>query len=208
MTVRRTFWGVLVVIAVAGVAGYSLPFKVFIPSKPEYSIEIFTRLIIFLVGLMVVGYAWARFSLSRIEPHREARIQRQQVGQIFEERYRIYNNSSLPRLWLEIRDQSSLPGNFGSRVISMIGPRHQRTYVAYTMLFRRGAFHLGPTALVSGDPFGLFQMSRVLPNDQELLVLPYVVELSIFSRAGWAVPGRKGNFTQSHRGDSPGRWRA
>lgn len=190
MTIRRTFWGLLVLLAVAGVAGYIIP-RIFTPPNPENTIRIFTRLIVFCVALVIISWIWARFSLSGLVLIREARIQRHQVGQIFEERYRIVNKYPMTRLWLEIRDQSSLPGNFGSRVLSVIGARQQRSYSAYTRLLRRGAFVLGPTLLVSGDPFGLFQKSRLVLTDQELLVLPYVVDLDVFPAPTGQFPGGK-----------------
>jgi uncharacterized protein (DUF58 family) len=190
MTIRRTFWGLMVLLAVAGLLGYILP-RVFTPPNPDNTIRIFTRLIVFFAGMVVFAWLWARFSLSGVVLTRDARVQRQQVGQIFEERYRIFNNSPLTRLWLEIRDQSSLPGNFGSRVLSVIGAHQQRSHAAYTLLMRRGVFTLGPTMLVSGDPFGLFQKSRIVPTDQELLVLPYIVELSVFPAPTGQFPGGK-----------------
>jgi uncharacterized protein (DUF58 family) len=190
MTIRRTFWGLLVLLAVAGLLGYLLP-RVFTPPNPDNTIRIFTRLIFFFAGMVIFAWIWARFSLTGVTLNREARVQRQQVGQIFEERYRVINNSPLTRLWLEIRDQSSLPGNFGSRVLSVIGAHQQRSHAAYTLLMRRGVFILGPTMLVSGDPFGLFQKSRIVPSDQELLVLPYIVELSAFPAPIGQFPGGK-----------------
>ncbi len=190
MTIRRTFWGLLALLLLAAIVGYVLP-QFFPPPNPDNTIQIFTRLLVFSGGLVVISWIWARFSLTQVVLRRDARVLRHQVGQIFEERFRIINNFPFTRLWVEIRDQSTLPGNFGSRVLSMIGPRQQRTYAAYTMLLRRGAFQLGPTALVSGDPFGLFHHTQVISNDQELLVLPYVVELRQFPSPTGQFPGGK-----------------
>ena len=54
------------------------------------------------------------------------------------------------RLWVEIRDDSQLPGNDRIAGAFLIGPRQQRSYIAYTLLNRRGSFHLGPTLLGLG----------------------------------------------------------
>lgn len=190
MTIRRTFWGLVILLGVALLTGFVIP-RVFVPPNPDFTIRIFTRIIVLCVGLVAIAWIWARFSLIEVVLYRDARVQRQQVGQIFEERYRITNNFPITRLWLEVRDQSRLPGNFGSRVLAVIGPRHHRTYAAYTMLMRRGAFQLGPTQISSGDPFGLFRMTRQIETNQDLLVLPYVVDLDTFPAPTGQFPGGK-----------------
>jgi uncharacterized protein (DUF58 family) len=194
MTVRRTFWALLVLLAVASLAGYYVPSVLFPIPEPLVGrtyIRIFTRIIAITAGLIAVGWVWAYFSLTAFSLRREARVLRQQVGQIFEERFRVNNRLFLARLWLEIRDESSLPGNFGSRVLSLIGPNQQRSYVSYTLLNRRGVFKLGPTVISSGDPFGLFRKNRTIDSDQVLIVLPYVVNLNYFPSPVGQFPGGK-----------------
>ena len=180
----------LILIAVCVVVGYIIP-RVFTPPNPDNSIRIFTRLIVLFLGLLAFAWVWARFSLAGVQLRREARVQRHQVGQIFEERFRINNTSPFTRLWLEVRDRSTLPGNFGSRVLSIIGAHQQRSYAAYTMLVRRGAYKLGPTMIQSGDPFGMFLISKVINTDQELLVLPHVVNLREYPSPRGQFPGGK-----------------
>jgi hypothetical protein len=139
MAVRRTFWALLALLAVACLAGYYVPSALFpipAPLVGRTYIRIFTRLIAIAAGLIAVGWIWAYFSLAAFSMRREARVLRQQVGQIFEERFRIIN-WLFRRVYIEIRDESSLPGNFGSRVLS-IGPNQQRSYVSYTLLNKRG----------------------------------------------------------------------
>jgi len=58
-------------------------------------------------------------------------------------------------------------------------------------LNQRGVFRLGPTIVSSGDPFGLFKKSRVISGDQELLVLPYIVDLDRFPSPVGQFPGGK-----------------
>jgi uncharacterized protein (DUF58 family) len=194
MTVRRTFWVFLTLLILTGVAGYFFPVYIFpVPIQliGKTYIRVFTRIVTICLGLICVAWVWAYFSLAGYRIRRDARILRQQVGDIFEERFRVNNRLPLARLWLEVKDNSSLPGNFGSRVLSIIGPRQQRSYVSYTLLNRRGVFRLGPTVISSGDPFGLFRKSRTIPTDQELLVLPYVVRLKQFPSPMGQFPGGK-----------------
>jgi uncharacterized protein (DUF58 family) len=121
---------------------------------------------------------------------RVARSLRSQVGQIFEERFEIYNSGRLPRLWVEVRDDSDLPGQRGSQVISMLKGGESRTYLVRTRLSGRGVFSLGPTELASGDPFGLFPVKRVLPAEDNLLVYPMMVDLPVFPNPpGWLSGG-------------------
>ncbi len=196
MTIRRTFWGVLIVMLLAAAAAWFIPRTIFAPTlNPSTGnlneIEILTRVVILIAALIVVAWAWTALSLVGFTMIRDARVSRQQVGQIFEERYRVLNMLPLARLWVEVRDESELPGRFGSRVLSLIGPKQQRGYAAYTMLNRRGRFQLGPTTILSGDPFGLFLRSKRIAGRQELLVLPYVVDLDTFPSPRGQFPGGK-----------------
>ncbi len=194
MSPRRTFWAFLALLAVSVLLGYFLQRAIFPipePLRDKTDIRIFTRLIAVSLGLLLISWIWAYSSLASLFVRREARVLRQQVGQIFEERFRINNRLPIARLWLEIRDESGLPGNSGSRVLSLIGGNQQRSYVAYTLLNQRGVFRLGPTVVSSGDPFGLFRKSRIVSGDHELLVLPYIVNLERFPSPAGQFPGGK-----------------
>ncbi len=194
MTVRRTFWAFLAILAIAVLLGTYLQIAIFPipePLRDKTDIRIFTRIIAVSLGLLVVSWIWASSSLSSVFVRREARVLRQQVGQIFEERFRVNNRLPITRLWLEIRDDSGLPGNSGSRVLSLIGANQQRSYVAYTLLNQRGVFRLGPTIVSSGDPFGIFKKNRIIAGDRELLVQPYIVNLDHFPSPVGQFPGGK-----------------
>lgn len=184
MSVRHTFWAVLFLLIVAVIAAYFTPLVSGIPT-PIF----FTRLVYLTVLLIVAGAVWAYFSIRAFSLSRDARVLRQQVGQVFEERYRLVNRFPFVRLWIEVRDDSQLPGKSGSRVLSLIGPRQQRSYIAYTKLNRRGSFELGPTSLVSGDPFGLFLNQVKFSPQNSLVVLPYIVDLESFPSPSGMFPG-------------------
>jgi len=184
MSVRRSFWGILFLLVAGILAAYFTPLVAGVKT-PVF----FTRLVYLCLFLIVVSWIWASFSSRGFIFTREARVLRHQVGQVFEERFRLQNRMPFLRLWVEIRDESALPGNSGSRVLSLIGPRQQRSYIAYTMLNRRGSFVLGPTHMVSGDPFGLFRYSTVVKTSNTLLVLPYYVNLMRFPSPVGMFPG-------------------
>jgi uncharacterized protein (DUF58 family) len=139
--------------------------------------------------LLLISWVMSRLSLRGVQVRRTARTLRSQVGHIFEERYEILNTSRLPRLWIEVRDESSLPGSHGSHVLTMIGGREMRTYLARTRLTNRGVFPLGPTVLVSGDLFGLFPVERSYDNEDSLLVYPMMVDVRSFPNPPGLLPG-------------------
>lgn len=140
---------------------------------------------------LILASSWviSRFSLKNIELRRKARALRSQVGQIFEERYEIRNQGRMPQLWIEVRDESALPGSHGSHVLTMIGGRESRTYLARTRLTERGVFPLGPTVLESGDLFGLFPAERTFHADDTLMVYPMMVDVYDFPNPPGLLPG-------------------
>ena len=148
---------------------------------------------IFYVGVLLVmsSWFWAVFSTWGVVVKRSSRDLRQELGGVFEERFEIINQKAIARFWLEIEDESKLPGQGGSRVLSRIGKYESRHYSAYTLLKKRGQIVLGPTSLYSGDPFGLFVYRRVFPAKRSLLVLPYMFNLRWFPFPVGLLPGGK-----------------
>jgi uncharacterized protein (DUF58 family) len=144
----------------------------------------------YLWGLLLAGsWLMSRLSLRGLQLRRVTRSLRSQVGQIFEERYELTNTSRMPRLWVEVRDGANLPGSHGSHVLTLIGGRESRTYLARTRLVERGVFPLGPTNLVSGDIFGLFPIRRTFPSQNSLLVYPMLVDVRSFPNPPGLLPG-------------------
>lgn len=148
------------------------------------------RLSYLWILLFVGSWGMSRIALRGLQFDRTARALRSQVGQIFEERFEVFNDSRLPRLWLEVRDESSLTGSRASQVISMIGRRESRSYLVRTRLLERGVFPLGKTVIASGDLFGLFPVSCSFPAQESLLVYPMMFDVEAFpSPIGWLSGG-------------------
>jgi uncharacterized protein (DUF58 family) len=160
---------------------------------------IYYRLSYFWALLFFGAWLWSVLSLRGIEFHRSARTLRAQVGQIFEERFEIQNDSSIPRLWVEIRDESKLPGSEGSRVITMIGRRQGRSYLARTRIVKRGVFPLGPTYLNSGDVFGIFPRQKRFNSGDSLLVYPMMVDIQSFPTPPGLLPGGEALRRRTHQ---------
>jgi len=142
--------------------------------------ELYSRLL--YVGLLwvLVSWIWSLSALSRVSISRHARSLRASMGDVFEEHFEVKNESRLPKLWLEISNETSMPNAAGSRLMSMIGARQTRTYISRTWLVQRGGFSLGPTRLTSGDPFGLFRMEQIVPESDTLVVLPMIYPIEAF----------------------------
>src|SRR3990172_259306 len=139
--------------------------------------------------LLAGSWAWSHFSIRGLKIKRIARTLRAQVGQVFEERFEVQNLTRMPRLWLEIRDESGLPGSEGSRVLTLVEPNQSRSYLARTRLMERGSFMLGPTVLASGDFFGLFPVYEKTPSVDSLLVYPLMVDVQNFPSPPGLLPG-------------------
>jgi len=152
---------------------------------------LYYRLTYLWVPLILFSWIWAKFSLVRVNVERRARGLRQEVGQVFEERFKICNEIRLARLWIQIKDNGDLPESNGSRVLTFIGGRQQRNYLSHTPLKKRGLYSLGPTELISGDPFGFFVCRRIVPNRAKLLVIPYMVDINSFLTPSGLLPGGK-----------------
>jgi uncharacterized protein (DUF58 family) len=141
---------------------------------------IYTRLSYLWGLLLLVSWAWSRISVDGVRLSRDHRSRRAQMGSIFEERFEIQNTSRWPRLWLEIRDQSSLPNSMGSQVLTLVGGNQGRSYISRTRLIQRGIFPMGPTTIRSGDPFGLFPVSKTFRAAESLMVYPLMVDVRVF----------------------------
>ncbi|MGC4192333.1 MAG: DUF58 domain-containing protein [Thermomicrobiales bacterium] len=134
-------------------------------------------LIVALVALLVICWIWGRFSLVRLGLVRALSLDRVRAGETITEQITIVNRSLLPKLWVEVRDYSSLPDHHASRVVTL-GPRGEESWTITTACERRGRFQLGPVGVRSGDPLGLFRSQKFLPVRQELVVYPIPLDVS------------------------------
>jgi uncharacterized protein (DUF58 family) len=177
MQIRRTFWGVFILL-VGAIIGAVLTRS-----------GVYYRLIYFSILLIVLSWLWARLSITNVELKRVSRGLRQQLGQIFEEQFTISNHFPLSKAWIEVEDGSGLLSSGSTRVLSSIKPNVIRNYSGYTLLSKRGEYFLSPTILYSGDPFGLFVFRKTTISNERLLVLPYLYDVQKFPLSSGRLPG-------------------
>jgi uncharacterized protein (DUF58 family) len=133
-----------------------------------------------LLTLLIIGVAWAWTGVNWVRIARRTNVRVAQAGQTLEEEFRLTNLSLIPKLWVEVRDQSTLPRHFTSRVVGMIGGAQWRGWRARTRCILRGRYHLGPLEVRSGDPLGIYQMRRKIDIVNTLLVYPATYDLRSF----------------------------
>ena len=151
----------------------------------------FVRLLYLGVLLLVLAWLLTVLSLRGVTVDRRARSSRAGVGDVFEEHFEVANNSRIMKLWLEVSNETKIPNATGSRVVTLLRGGQKRSYTARTWLTSRGGFTLGPTTLTSGDPFGIFRISRKFPAVSNLIVFPMLFPVRDFLSPPGLLPGGK-----------------
>jgi uncharacterized protein (DUF58 family) len=149
--------------------------------RNEQMREIFYNLTYLLAAIIALSFLWAGVSIRWVQLSRQTRARRSQVGKPAEEKFSLYNRSWFPKLWLEVRDHSDLPNHRASQVLNAVGPGQWRDWAVRTTCRERGLFRLGPVTLSTGDPFGLFHVTRYLDQTTPIVVYPATVDLRAFS---------------------------
>lgn len=138
--------------------------------------------IAYALGAMLVGaFIWSWSSVNWVDIRRQTHSRRAQVGRTLDEGFLVRNTSFLPKLWLEIRDHSTLPNHHASHVVPTLLPRRRYQWETHTICVRRGQFTLGPMTIISGDPFGLFQFPRKIAAVSSVIVYPPTVPVHRFA---------------------------
>ena len=152
---------------------------------------VYVRLLYLSALLIAIAWLLTAFSLRGVKVDRQARSLRASMGDIFEEHFEISNTSRIPKLWLEVANETTIPNATGSRVLTFLRAKQKRIYTSRTWLTSRGGFPLGPTRITSGDPFGIFRVSRSYPATASLIVLPMLFPVSEFLSPPGLLPGGK-----------------
>lgn len=127
-------------------------------------------------GLWLLSWLWAKSLARGLQIRRMVRFGWAQVGDQLEEKFELVNNSWASALWISIEDYSNLPGHKPGRVTGISG--NSRTEWRFSIeCLRRGLFQLGPLKLKTGDPLGIYEVTKIDSSSQTLLITPPVVAL-------------------------------
>lgn len=135
--------------------------------------QVWTTLLIGLGGLFVVGYVWVRQLAISLHGRRKLRFGWVAVGDQLEEQFELINNSAVPALWVEVIDYTNIPG-YRAAVVRSVPANQTDRWRETAVCQQRGMFSLGPWAIRSSDPFGLFQMTHFYTQTEEIIIHPPV----------------------------------
>lgn len=141
---------------------------------------VFFNLTYLMMGLIIISLIWSWLAVRGVRIGRKTRTRRSQVGRSFVEQFSVKNGFFLPKLWLEIRDHSDLPGYRASYVVPTLLPGASYEWRADTQCIVRGEFQLGPMTIISGDPFGLFLTPRRINATERIIIYPATVPITQF----------------------------
>jgi uncharacterized protein (DUF58 family) len=151
-----------------------------------------------LFALLAVSILWAWLGVNWLRIRRRTLTRVAQVGQTLVEEFVIANLSRIPKLWVEVRDQSTLPNHYASRVVGLIGSLQWRGWRVATFCNERGRYTLGPLLVRSGDPLGIYQMERAVHKISSILVYPAIYEFREFPLPAGYLPGGEALRRRTH----------
>lgn len=131
--------------------------------------------------MLLVSWIWVRYQGPRFALLRDLQTDWAQVGDELTERWALHNSGILPILWLQVEDDSTLPG-YSARRIAAVSPRGVDHWTTAAVCRRRGRYHLGPLTVELGDPLGLFRYRQIDTSMREMLVYPPLVRLPTMER--------------------------
>lgn len=150
---------------------------------------VFFNLAYLFGGLIVLSLMWSWLAVRGVRVGRRTTSRRSQVGRNFTERFSVRNAFFLPKLWLEVRDHSDLPGHKASHVVPPLLPNGEYTWQVDTNCIVRGEFRLGPMTIISGDPFGLFMTPREINASERMIIYPRSVPITQFKLPTGLISG-------------------
>jgi uncharacterized protein (DUF58 family) len=139
--------------------------------------RVWTTLLMGLGGAWLLSFLWARSLANNLHVTREMRFGWAQVGDKLEERFTLTNSGSLPAAWVEIEDQSTLPGYKASLATGVDG-NSSNQWMTSGVCKRRGLYWLGNTKVITGDPLGIYSVILEDAERTNLIVMPPVVPLN------------------------------
>lgn len=134
-------------------------------------------IIILSLGLSLLFSFWSMHSIkNNFDITREMRFGWARVGDVLEDRIIVNNQGMLPTMWLEIMDQTTIPGNKNT-IATSLSPSMKFTWKKKHMCTRRGVYRIGPTSVHTSDIFGFYKLSFHDPSETNILITPPTIPL-------------------------------
>jgi uncharacterized protein (DUF58 family) len=127
------------------------------------------------VLLIAASWLWTRYGIRGLELTREAPSGAYEAGEKFTEHVVVSNASLLGLPWVEVFDESRIPGYNVGRVLNL-GARKSRRWRSDGIFEARGSYAMGPLTIATGDPFGIFRAARQVPAAGKVVVYPRLVD--------------------------------
>src|SRR5581483_5532025 len=141
-----------------------------------WSERVWMMLVIALGGIWLFEFLWARSLARGLRFKRELRYGWAQVGDQLEERFTLTNSSRVPALWVQVTDHSNLTG-YDAELATGVEGASENVWLNRHVCTRRGAFHLGPTTIATGTPFGMYTIEFQYTSAESVIVMPPIVPL-------------------------------
>lgn len=122
---------------------------------------------------------------------------RAMVGDLLRRRVQVTNTLRLPKVGLELRELSTMPGYQETMVLDIPG-RESRQWAPEIACNRRGQFTIGPVEVTATDPFGIFEFRRTFGTAQRIVVYPHTHPVPDFAIAGPELPGEERLQQRTH----------
>ncbi len=136
--------------------------------------RIWTTLLVSLGGLLLIAYVWTRLLASGLSGTRQMQYGWISVGDRLQEQFTLTNRSAVPALWVEVADDSTVPG-YHAAIVQSVASHDTVSWRQSAVCERRGQYHLGPWSLRSGDPFGLFEVIHLYGATDEIIIHPQIL---------------------------------
>ena len=139
--------------------------------------NLFYRLTYAFISILILGYIWSWLMLVSVKVEIIERLSQTEVGESFQQKLVIINNSIIPKFGLVLKDMTDLPGHVGGIAININS--FGRTEIDLNLKARkRGIYQIGPVEISNSDSFNLFVRSRKYGTKQSVIVYPKTVDLS------------------------------
>jgi len=143
------------------------------------------RLFFLSVLIPLVSYLWALLNIRGISAQSEEPPDHCQVGDQFQQEITVTNNSRIPKLWLEIKGDSDMPGEHNATLLNL-SPRATQRWQSVFNCERRGSYSVGSVMATATDPFGFFSLRHRLGELHRIVVYPATFDLPLFKLSSFS----------------------